>query len=141
MLFDHHGMARKNNYIVGPLYFIIFAAMVTGHGCGQRKQAASLSEIKMHAGSDIEHKLKSSPTGESVSKWPANATSVIRGEVIYVNQKHQKITIKEIVTGNQITTRVSDPSTLGSFVRGDRVRVTFASPDTATATNVVAEEK
>jgi hypothetical protein len=81
-----------------------------------------------------------SPTGESLSKWPKNATHVIRAEILSVNEDKQEITVKDIATGNQITTRVSDPTTLGSFVRGDHVRVTFASSDTSTATSAVAEE-
>ncbi len=79
-------------------------------------------------------------SGESFSLWPENAVNVIRGEVVWVDADDQMITVKDIATGMQLTTRVADPSTLGSFAPGDRVRVTFGTDDKTTATSVVAEE-
>jgi hypothetical protein len=125
------------------LVFIFCALAVGGVGCNRRSvspQALYNSEATTAEPSNAKDKPSMAGTGESFSKWPSSAANVIRAEIISVDEENRQVTIKDIATGNQLTTKVGDPSTLGSFVPGDRVRVTFPSSDTMTAISVVAEE-
>jgi len=88
----------------------------------------------------------------TVSNFPAEANheplaqygdsvNTMHAEIISVDLKDQKVKVKDRATANRLEVKVSDPSTLPSFVPGDRVRVAFPSSDRATATSVVAEER
>lgn len=80
-----------------------------------------------------------SPTGEFFSGVDRRA-NVIRAEIISVDEKNQEAHIRDVATDNQLKVKVSDVSTLGSFVPGDIVRVTFSPADPATAISIVAEK-
>ncbi|MBP9855206.1 MAG: hypothetical protein KBD53_10115 [Candidatus Omnitrophica bacterium] len=125
------------------IIILIFVGIFAG--CNQKSTSPnslqSLLPDETSATNSVHRQQRSaSPTGESLSKWPNDAVHIVRGDILSVDAKAQKVTIRELTTGNSITTRVSDPSTLGSFVQGDRVDITFASMDTSTATSIIAAE-
>jgi hypothetical protein len=135
----------QNQYLKNGSMIFMVVWMLNGcyQDSGRQVQEASpalkLESNSRSMPSDDKARFEGSATGESLSKF-GDAANVIRAEIVSVDEPNQEVIIKDIATGNQIKTRVADPSTLGSFVPGDRVRVTFASSDTNTATSVVAEE-